>query len=234
MSDTTGAMALKIKRYDLLRITNRDPIAVTMKNYPKKDITGIIIAGGQSKRMQYADKGLTKIHGKPMISYVINSLSKQVNNIIINSNSYIKEYQKFGYPVIADTMDNHQGPLAGIVSVLTVVETPYAMILPCDVPCCPTTLGPQLMNAMQHKNADVCVAHDGRRMQSLIMLLRCSIKTHMESYLASGQRKVETWILNQHYTTADFSQNHQWFFNVNTPDELAHLDKFIEENEHGS
>jgi len=202
-----------------------------MKNYPKKDITGIIIAGGQSKRMQYVDKGLTKIHGKPMISYVINNLSKQVNSIIINSNRYIEEYQQLGYRVVADVMDNHQGPLAGIVSALAVVRTPYAMILPCDVPCCPTTLGPKLMDALQHENADICVAHDGHRMQSLIMLLRCSLKSRIENYLASGQRKVETWIVNQNYTTVDFSQNNHCFLNVNTPDDLAHLDKLIKRNE---
>ena len=166
-----------------------------------------------------------------MISYVINNLSKQVNNIIINSNRYIEEYQQFGYHVVADTMDDHQGPLAGIVSVLAVVKTPYAMILPCDAPCCPTTLGPKLMNALQHQNADICVAHDGHRMQSLIMLLRCSLKNRIENYLTSGHRKVETWIVNQHYATVDFSQNSDDFINVNTPNDFARLNELIKRNE---
>ena len=201
-----------------------------MKNYLKADITGIIIAGGKSRRMQYTDKALLPINGKPMITYMIKTLSKQVATIIINTNRHNEQYQQLGYQVVTDELNDYQGPLAGIASVLTHVKTPYAMVVPCDVPLFPAHLGEQLMNELQKNNADICVAHDGTRTQHMFMLLRHAMKNRIEAYLSTGQRKVKAWVSSENYVTADFSQEKNLFYNINTPNDLEKLKKMIQNN----
>ena len=49
-------------------------------------ISAIILAGGLATRMNGVDKGLLLFHKKPLVQHVINRLTPQVDEIIINSN----------------------------------------------------------------------------------------------------------------------------------------------------
>ena len=82
----------------------------------KNDVAAVILAGGKAKRMQGTDKGLITLKGKPMITYVINALNTQLDEIFINANRNKQQYQELGYPVISDLTDDYLGPLAGILS----------------------------------------------------------------------------------------------------------------------
>lgn len=96
----------------------------------KKNITAIILAGGNSSRMG-EDKGLMLLEGKPMIEHVIGAVSSFANKIIIVSNN--EEYQQFNYPVYEDLVKG-KGPLAGIYTGLYYSQTEENIILSCDVP----------------------------------------------------------------------------------------------------
>ena len=65
-------------------------------------ISAIILAGGQASRMNHANKGLKTYRNNPLVSYVINSIASQVDDIVISANRDIEVYQQYGYPVIAD------------------------------------------------------------------------------------------------------------------------------------
>ena len=64
-------------------------------------ITGVILAGGQGRRMGTIDKGLVSIDGRPMVAHVLGRLRPQVDEILINANQHRVEYEAFGYPVLA-------------------------------------------------------------------------------------------------------------------------------------
>lgn len=99
-------------------------------------ISGVILAGGQSRRMGGVDKGLLDFLGKPMISHVIQRLGPQVDEILINANREIERYQAFGHPVIADDIMGYAGPLAGLHKGMRMAKHPYVLMVPCDSPCC--------------------------------------------------------------------------------------------------
>ena len=63
-------------------------------------ITGVILAGGQGRRMGTIDKGLVSIDGRPMVAHVLDRLRPQVDEILINANQHRVEYEAFGYPVL--------------------------------------------------------------------------------------------------------------------------------------
>ena len=79
---------------------------------PSVNVTGIILAGGQGRRMGGVDKGLQLLGGKPMIDHVIARLAPQVVEIVINANQNLESYAKFGYPVAPDVTGGFAGPLA--------------------------------------------------------------------------------------------------------------------------
>ena len=73
-----------------------------------ENVTGMILAGGKARRMGGQDKGLIKINGQAMIQYVLDALKPQVNEILINANRNISEYEKFAYPVISDQLEDYK------------------------------------------------------------------------------------------------------------------------------
>ena len=96
--------------------------------YP--NITGVILAGGQARRMGGQDKGLIELSGTPLIEYVIAVLQPQLENIVINANRNDGIYASYGFPVIADDYEGYNGPLAGIASCMKAIDTEYLITTP--------------------------------------------------------------------------------------------------------
>src|SRR5437588_766908 len=103
-------------------------------------ITGVILAGGQGRRMGTIDKGLVSIDGRPMVAHVLGRLRPQVDEILINANQHRVEYEAFGYPVLADAIGGFAGPLAGLHVALTHASFARVATVPCDSPFLPEDL----------------------------------------------------------------------------------------------
>jgi len=93
-------------------------------------ITGIILAGGKSSRMN-TDKGLVLFKDQPLIQYSINVLKEVCDQILISSNT--DAYDRFGYQVVPDEIKDI-GPVGGIYSCLKASGTHDNIILSCDTP----------------------------------------------------------------------------------------------------
>ena len=102
-----------------------------MDKITKKDITGVILAGGRARRMGGADKGLVLFNGKPLIEYVIDALEPQVGCLLINANRNHEKYRSYEFDVISDELKDYCGPLAGMACVLNKIHTPYLVTAPC-------------------------------------------------------------------------------------------------------
>jgi len=182
-----------------------------------KGITGVILAGGKASRFGGQDKGLITVSGKPLIEHAIALLSKQVDNILVNANRPEQQYAAYGYPVISDAVGEYWGPLAGIVSCMEAASDPCILSIPCDSPCLPDDLAVRLLEKIEQESADICVAHDGQRLQPTVALYRTKLQPELLAALNAGQRKLEHWIIHQNYTTTDYSGQADAFFNINTP-----------------
>lgn len=182
-----------------------------------KGVTGVILVGGKGKRFGGQDKGLITVSGKPLIEHAIALLSKQVGNILVNANRSEQQYASYGYPVISDAIGEYWGPLAGIVSCMEAASDPCILTIPCDSPSLPDDLAVRLLEKIEQESADICVAHDGQRIQPAIALYRTNLQSELLDALNTGERKVEHWITGRNYTLADFSDQVDAFFNINTP-----------------
>lgn len=192
-------------------------------------ITGLILAGGRAQRMGGIDKGLIPFHGKPLIESAISRLKPQVNTILINANRSITKYSHYGYPVLMDETPDFSGPLAGFSIGLKHCKTPYLLTSPCDSPLLPIDLAKDMAIELEENNLELVFASskeaDGKIWaQPVFCLMKSSLQDSLNAFLNKGDLKIDRWFKELRSGTVVF-ENPQAFANVNTPEELAALER---------
>jgi molybdopterin-guanine dinucleotide biosynthesis protein A len=192
-------------------------------------ITGLILAGGRAQRMGGIDKGLIPFLGKPLIESAIKRLGNQVGPILINANRNITKYATYGHPVIVDETPDFSGPLAGFSAGLKACTSPYLLTAPCDSPLLPADLGIKLATEMTRGDFQLVYAstkeiNDKIWAQPVFCLMRADLKEPLEIFIKKGDLKIDRWFKELHSSTVVFDDA-QAFANVNTPEELKHLEE---------
>lgn len=188
----------------------------------KNNITAVILSGGRSSRMQGNDKGLILLNDKPLVKYVIDIADAKVSQLLISANRNIEVYQQYG-EVIRDELTDFQGPLAGIAKAISVINTPYLLVLPCDSPLVNEMVIDRLIQCMTDKDADICVADDGSRIHPVFALIKTNLKSNLFNFLDSGGRKLGLWIEQNNFQKVDFSDQPQVLVNLNSPKDFDRI-----------
>ncbi|MGB1799473.1 MAG: molybdenum cofactor guanylyltransferase MobA [Gammaproteobacteria bacterium] len=191
-----------------------------MQSISKSDVTGVILAGGQARRMQGQDKGLILLNNKAMIEYVIESLKPQVGELLINANRNLEKYAAYGFDIVSDELSGYHGPLAGMASALNKITTPYMLTVPCDSPFITDDLVARLINALETDDADISVAHNGERIQPVFCLMKKELLSSISDFLNQGERKIDKWFNQHKLAIADFSDKPKTFDNLNTIEDI--------------
>lgn len=187
-------------------------------------ISGLIIAGGLATRMGGIDKGLVLLQQKPLIQHVISHLASQVDEIIINANREITQYQVMGYPVLQDETADFTGPLAGFNLGLKHAKYDYLLMVPCDSPLLPLNLSECLLSNLLKHNAEIAVATSDGDAHPVFCLCKKSVLPSLTNYLQQGGRRVSAWQKSLNYIEVDFTNNAEAFINLNTLEDLAALE----------
>ena len=217
------------------------PLMAKPSPLPTSSITGVLLAGGQSRRMfagatHGGDKGLLDIAGQPMLGHVIARFAPQVGRMVINANGDPARFAAFALPVAADTIAGHPGPLAGVLAGMrwSLTHAPGAThiaTVSTDAPFVPTDLVAGLACGLA--SGVIALASSGGELHPVIGLWPVALADDLETSLQSGTRKVLVWT-GRHGTTSvafDFlnigGEKVDPFFNANTPDEFAQARDFI-------
>lgn len=187
-------------------------------------LTGLVLAGGRAERMGGRDKGLLALAGEPLVAHVVRGLRPQVAEVLISANRNVENYRQLGCRVIEDEpRERYQGPLAGILAALRVVETPYLLTAPCDSPFC-RRITPAGCRRRWTASASAAVAcYEGFR-QPVFALLPVGLRDDLSAYLASGERNAGRWLRRHRSVAVEFFEASLPFFqNINTPADLARL-----------
>jgi molybdopterin-guanine dinucleotide biosynthesis protein A len=187
-------------------------------------VTGVILAGGLARRMNNQDKGLIRFKGQPMVSYAIAAMRTIADQTIINANRNIAEYQAFGLPVVSDQTDSFDGPLAGVLTAMLFAETGILLVMPCDSPLVKADHLQKLLSTRIENDADVAVAFDGERLHPVFLAIKATLKSSLQDYLHSGQRKIDLWLEQHKMVIVDFSAEPEIFININSMAELSDLE----------
>jgi molybdopterin-guanine dinucleotide biosynthesis protein A len=181
-------------------------------------VTGIVLAGGQGRRMGGVDKGLQLLHGRPLVAHVLERLAPQVDEIVVNANQNLEAYGAFGHRVVADEFSGFAGPLAGLHAGLGAARRPLAVTAPCDSPFLPADLVARLTQALGA--SDLAVAKTGEQPHPVFSLVRVGVRAHLQAFLAAGGRKIDAWYATLKVVEVPFDDEADAFRNINTMDEL--------------
>ena len=77
---------------------------------------GVILAGGRASRMGGGDKSLRPLAGRRVIDHVLERLRPQVAHMALSANGDPARFESLDLPVIADSMAEFPGPLAGVLA----------------------------------------------------------------------------------------------------------------------
>lgn len=169
------------------------------------------------------DKGLIDFNGRPIVEILIEGLKQQQVEIAINANRNHAAYEKYGLPVISDELSDFQGPLAGFAATMAAVETDYILTLPCDGPLLAADFVDLFLAAQSRRDAGICVADDGERLQPVYALIRVDLLENLLAFLQSGDRKIDRWYAQHDFERVDFSRQKSMFANINKPEDRAAL-----------
>lgn len=181
-------------------------------------ISGIVLAGGQGRRMGGVDKGLQLLHGKPMVAEVVARLAPQVAEIVINANQNREAYEKLGRRVVADDIGGFAGPLAGLHAGMKAASHPLVVTVPCDSPFLPMDLVSRLRASL--RDNDLSVAKTGERTHPVFSLMKRSLLGSLEAFLLGGGRKIDAWYGALKFVEVPFDDEPDAFRNINTLEEL--------------
>ncbi|MCC8403766.1 molybdenum cofactor guanylyltransferase MobA [Paraburkholderia sp. MMS20-SJTN17] len=199
----------------------------------REQITGLVLAGGRGTRMGGVDKGLQPLHGEPLAAHVLRRLAPQTGPLLISANRHPDVYAALGAPyratVLADSLPDFPGPLAGMLSGLRAARTAYLLSAPCDSPWLPTNLAACLAHALEANHADIATvttvdAHGGTSLHPVFALMRAALADDMATFLAAGERKVRAWYA-RHTTVEVVFTDERAFYNANSLQELADLER---------
>jgi molybdopterin-guanine dinucleotide biosynthesis protein A len=187
----------------------------------RNDITGIVLAGGQGRRMGSVDKGLIDYAGSPLVMQVLARLEPQVGQLMINANQNIDRYESFGHPVVSDLLPEFAGPLAGLQAGMAAATTRYVVTVPCDSPDLPLDLVARLASALALSSAPLCVARTSEHAQPVFALVATALLPRLTAFLADSGRKIDAWHASVGAIHVDFADEAAAFRNINTPADLA-------------
>jgi molybdopterin-guanine dinucleotide biosynthesis protein A len=183
---------------------------------------GVILAGGQSRRMGGGDKALLPFGCGTLLDAVIARFAPQVAALALNANGDAARFARFGLPVLADPLPGHPGPLAGVLAAMDWAATQGAdavVTVPADTPFIPCDLAPQLQ--LSAEGGGMAFAASAGQ-HPICALWPLSLRGALAAALARDERRVRDFVLAQGPAVARFAPGPpDPFLNVNTPDDLA-------------
>ncbi|MGE8658160.1 MAG: molybdenum cofactor guanylyltransferase MobA [Achromobacter sp.] len=204
-------------------------MADTLPAFDRRQVAGLILAGGQGSRMRGSDKGLVTLRGEPLVAHVARRLAPQVGPLLVSANRNADIYSRYGRVVADDTdaVGAWQGPLAGLAAGLAAAAPcEWLVVTPCDTPFLPADLAQRLIAAARVTGAPLAYATAGGQRHPACMALRVSLLPMLRDYLAAGERKVGLWQSRVGGVGAPFDGAPGAFMNLNTPDDLAAAERY--------
>ena len=188
---------------------------------------GLVLAGGLARRMGGGDKALIRIGNETILSRTLSRLRPQVSGVVLNANGDPARFASFGLPVVADSVPDFAGPLAGILAGLDWIaanqpETEWMVSVPGDCPFLPRDLVARLHAARIAEGTSLACAHSGDWRHPVVGLWQVSLRENLRHAITvEDLRKIEVWTARHGIALADWpTEPVDPFFNVNTPEDV--------------
>jgi len=188
---------------------------------------GLVLAGGQARRMGGGDKALLKVGGETVLSRTLRRVVPHCRAVALNANGDPARFQAFGLPVIADSVADFAGPLAGVLAGLDWAATAapdveWLATVPGDCPFLPHDLIPRLHQARAESDNPIACAKSGEWRHPVAAIWPVRLRENLRHALTvEDLRKIEIFTERYGVALAEWPDRPvDFFFNVNRPEDL--------------
>ncbi|HWM48246.1 MAG TPA: molybdenum cofactor guanylyltransferase MobA [Xanthobacteraceae bacterium] len=196
---------------------------------------GLVLAGGQARRMGGGDKALIRIGGQTILERVLARLRPGCARIILNANGDPTRFASFGLPVIPDSVPDFAGPLAGVLAGLdwAAANAPgiaWMASVPGDCPFLPADVVARLHEARTAQGKPLACAQSGDWRHPVVGLWPVSLREDLRrAVVEEDLHKIEVWTARHGVAIAEWPDTPvDPFFNVNTPEDVAAAEKLAQ------
>ncbi|WP_274427134.1 molybdenum cofactor guanylyltransferase MobA [Chelativorans sp. YIM 93263] len=193
---------------------------------------GVILAGGLARRMGGGDKTMRKVAGRPILDVIIERLRPQCDALILNANGDPTRFAGFGLPVVADSVADFPGPLAGVLAALdwtaeNLPDNNWVVSVAGDSPFLPRDLVNRLHKAQRENGTELAVAASNGRAHPVVGLWNVRLRDALRQALVEeGIRKIDRWTARYHIAEVSWPTDpFDPFFNINTVDDWGEAER---------
>ncbi len=193
-------------------------------------LTISIQAGGKSQRMG-RDKALVHLAGKPIIEHILERIEGLGDEILITTNTPA-DLAYLNIRMESDTTPG-SGSLIGLQTALKAAQCSHTLVLACDMPFVSRPLLEYMIELIPL--GDVIVPQHDSYFEPLHAIYSQRCLPPIEAALSMGDTSIISFYEQVQVRTvnelelARFDPRGMSFFNVNTPEDLAHAEDFIRE-----
>ena len=193
----------------------------------------VILAGGQSLRMNKVNKAFMEINNKNSISRIIEKVLTNNSKIAINANKNIDQFSNFKFEIVQDKFDGNLGPLSGIYTALNWandLKYKWVLTIPCDLPFFPIDFFLKANNLLNDKSKkfDLISVTSNKKKHHIFSVWNVKLINDLQIKIVNGLRKVDFFASNLkvEYIHYQFKKNEtDPFFNINTKIDLQKAQK---------
>jgi molybdopterin-guanine dinucleotide biosynthesis protein A len=178
------------------------------------------------------DKARITIGGKTILDRVLATMTPQCTRLIINANGDPARFADIRLPVVADSVPDFAGPLAGILAGLDwaaahAPDVADIASVPGDCPFLPKNLVARLEEARSAEQKPMACAHSGEWRHPVVALWPVALRQDLRRALVDEDlRKIEVWTARHGVALADWpAEPVDPFLNVNTPEDVARAEQ---------
>jgi len=196
-----------------------------------RSVAGVVLAGGRSKRMGGGHKSLLEVGGITLLERVKTRARPQVDTLMLNVNGDRTPFLRFGLPMMADSIEDFAGPLAGVLTALEwardgLPDIEWVVSFPVDMPLIPMDLVKGLRNTIRSTGADMACAASGGQIHPVVGIWPVKVAAALRKALQiDGVRKVDEFTGGYKIAFAEWTGGEaDPFLNVNTKSDIKALE----------
>ena len=180
-------------------------------------MTGIVLAGGKSRRMGQ-DKAQLRLGSRTLLEFQIEKLRLLgADEVLISGADALP-----GTRAVPDRFPDC-GPLAGLEACLREAESEACVVLGVDTPLVPLSLLRELLAVQRETGCDAAITEHGGLLEPLIGVYRSALADDAEALLRTGRRSVRALLECADVRLVSFSGDAGLLFNCNDPEDYARL-----------
>ena len=186
-------------------------------------LTGVILAGGKRRRMGY-NKALLRIGNQTIIQRVLASLKQITSSQLIVTN-FPAEYEFLNIPMKSDILPE-KGAFGGIYTGLFFSETPYCLVIACDMPFLKVDFLRYMIQISE--GYDIVIPKHSKGYEPLCAIYAKTCIPHIEKLLKANRLKIIEVFQDvrvrgvSESEIKNYDTNNLMFFNINTQEDYQH------------